>query len=161
MAAAAMIGHAQLMNRAEPLPGITTSGQPDETALAELADDGFVAVIDLRTPDEDRGLEEQSIVEALGMEYISLPIDGQGGVNYENAFALNAILGEAQGPVLIHCSTGNRAGALLSLRQRLNGAGVDEALETGLRAGMTSPVLRSSVEAQLIARPEPSAAPPP
>ena len=40
-----------IMNRADPLPGITTSGQPDEAALQGLADAGYAAVIDLRGVD--------------------------------------------------------------------------------------------------------------
>ena len=57
-AAVTAFGHAQ-MNRAEPLPGIVTSGQPDQSALQKLADDGFTTVIDLRTPEEDRGIDEK------------------------------------------------------------------------------------------------------
>lgn len=141
------VSHAQPPQAAQPLPGITTSGQPDESALAEIAGDGYVAVIDLRTPEEDRGLTERETVEDLGMSYISLPIDGPDGITYENAAALDAILRETGRPVLIHCSSGNRTGALLALRQRLTGAGAEEALEIGVKGGMTS--LRSTVEARL------------
>jgi uncharacterized protein (TIGR01244 family) len=141
--------HAQLMNRADPLPGITSAGQPDEAALKALADDGYVTVIDLRTPTEDRGLDERTVVEGLGMSYIPLPIAGADDVTYENASALDALLKDAKGPVLIHCASGNRVGGLLSLRQRLLGIGADEALETGLEAGLKSPALRSAVEERL------------
>lgn len=147
MAAHAAVGHAEPLQAAQPLPGITTSGQPDEAALAELADEGYVAVIDLRTPEEDRGLNERETVEDLGMRYVSLPVHGPEGISYENASALDAILNETGRPVLIHCSTGNRSGALLALRQRLLGATADDALEVGERGGMTS--LRSTVEARL------------
>lgn len=143
----ATAGHTEPPNAAEALPGITTSGQPDRSALTELAKDGYVAVIDLRTPQEDRGLNEREAVEELGMTYISLPIDGPEGISYENASTLDAILRETGQPVLIHCSTGNRAGALLSLRQRLLGAGAGEALQIGVKAGMST--LRSTVEARL------------
>lgn len=144
---------AQLPNRAEPLPGVTTSGQPDETSLEELAQTGFAAVIDLRTPDEEREFDERAVVERLGMRYIALPITRPDGVSYEHAAALDEILREAGGPVLIHCSTGNRAGALLSLQQRLVGATPAQALETGIDAGMTSPALRTTVELLLASPP--------
>jgi len=150
-AAVAAVGHAQSTLVAGPLPGISTSGQPDESALTKLADDGFVAIIDLRTPNENRGLDERQTVVDLGMTYISLPVDGPDEITYETAAALDAILGETGRPVLIHCSTGNRAGALLALRQRLNGADAEEALEVGIAAGLTT--LRSTVEARLAAPP--------
>lgn len=152
LGAAAAIGHAEPPDAAQPLPGIATSGQPDESALTEFAEDGYTAVIDLRTPEEDRGLNERETVENLGMSYISLPVDGPGGITYENAAALDAILRETGRPVLIHCSTGNRAGALLALRERLTGAAAEEALEVGVEGGMTS--LRSTVEARLAEPPQ-------
>jgi uncharacterized protein (TIGR01244 family) len=140
---------AQLMNRAEPLPGITSSGQPDEAALTELAEEGYKVVIDLRGASENRGLDEAAVVEDLGMKYVSLPISGADAVNYENAEALAAILAEADGPVLVHCASGNRVGAMLSLRERLLGAEADAALATGLEAGLSSPALKASVESLL------------
>jgi len=139
-----------LMNEAEPLPGVTTSGQPDEAALRDLADDGFVAVIDLRGTDEDRGFEERGAVEQLGMTYISLPIAGASGITYENASVLDEVLSEIDGPILLHCASGNRVGALLSLRARMHGASSADALEIGTEAGLSS--LRSTVEARLSER---------
>jgi uncharacterized protein (TIGR01244 family) len=149
-AALASLGHAQLPNRAEVLPGVVTAGQPDEAALRDLAKDGFVAVIDLRGADEDRGLDdERKAVEALGMNYISLPVVGADAINYENAAALDELLGRMPGPVLVHCSSGNRAGALLALRQRLNGVSAEEAFAIGVAAGMSSPAMREAAKARL------------
>lgn len=149
IAAAACAGAQQtdLINRAEPLPGITTGGQPDQTALRELADAGYVAVVDLRGTNEDRGFDEQAAVEELGMTYLPLPVAGASDVTYENAEALDKILGELDGPVLLHCASGNRVGALLSLRHRMNGGSREEALELGDSAGLSS--LRPTVEQKL------------
>jgi uncharacterized protein (TIGR01244 family) len=151
---AAFVVHAQtsdptvgLMNGAEPLPGITTSGQPDQESLDKLAQAGYVAVIDLRAASEDRGFDEKSVVESLGMNYISIPVSGAGGVSYDNAALLDQTLSGIEGPVLLHCASSNRVGALLSLREKLNGSSAEEALELGLAAGLTS--LRPTVEEQL------------
>ena len=138
---------AGLMNGAQPLPGITTAGQPDEVSLESLAEAGYVAVIDLRSASEDRGFDEKTVVETLGMNYISLPVSGAGGVSYDNAALLDQTLSGIDGPVLVHCASSNRVGALLSLREKMNGASAEDALELGLEAGLTS--LRSTVEAQL------------
>ena len=69
---------------------ITASGQPKEDGLKEIAKDGYVAVIDLRTANENRGMDEQSIVENLGMEYVALPISGRNSINFENAMIISA-----------------------------------------------------------------------
>jgi len=138
---------AGLMNGAQPLPGITTAGQPDEASLDNLAEAGYVAVIDLRAVSEDRGFDEKSVVESLGMNYISLPVSGAGGVSYDNAALLDQTLSGIDGPVLVHCASSNRVGALLSLREKMNGASSEDALSLGLAAGLSS--LRSTVEAQL------------
>jgi uncharacterized protein (TIGR01244 family) len=138
---------ADLMNRAEPMSGILTGGQPDEGSLQDLAKAGYVAVIDLRRADEDRGFDEKSAVEGLGMSYISLPISGANAVTYDNATVLDGILGDVAGPVLLHCASGNRVGALLSLREHMHGASDEEALRIGTEAGLSS--LRETVETRL------------
>lgn len=136
-----------LPNRKDPLEGITTAGQPNSQQFTAAAASGFKAVIDLRGPQEDRGMDEKASVEALGMSYISLPVEGAGGVTYGNAAALDKLLAELPRPVLIHCSTGNRAGALLALRAKLNGADNESALALGVAGGVTA--LKPAVEQKL------------
>ncbi len=139
-------------NRAEPFDGITTGGQPSAEALSALADQGFTTVIDLRGAEEDRGYDEAATVEALGMSYVSLPISGSGAISYENANALDAILADIDGPVLLHCASSNRVGALLALREKLNGADAEKALALGVDAGLSS--LRPVVEEALSESPD-------
>ncbi|MFL2546762.1 MAG: beta-lactamase hydrolase domain-containing protein [Candidatus Rariloculaceae bacterium] len=127
----------ELRNRMDPEEGLTTSGQPDATAFEALADSGYTAVIDLRLASENHGLDEQATVEGLGMSYISIPVAGADGVNFENAGALDRFLAGIDGPVLVHCGSGNRAGALLALREKLNGADNEAALKYGREAGLT------------------------
>ena len=133
----AIAEEAEWQNRFEPAEGITAAGQPSEAGLRELADSGYAAVIDLRTAGEDRGIDEQDLVESLGMDYISLPIAGRGAVNFENAEKLVRILSKFDEPVLVHCASGNRVGALFALREKMNGAEKEDALAFGRSAGMT------------------------
>ncbi len=133
--------------RFEPADGITAAGQPDEMGLKELADDGYAAVIDLRAAAEDRGLDEQTIVEDLGMVYVPLPIAGRDAISFENAQKLDQILSGYDKPVLVHCGSSNRVGALFALREKLNGAEDEDALAFGKSAGMTS--LESTVKLRL------------
>jgi uncharacterized protein (TIGR01244 family) len=121
-----------------PVDGITSAGQPDAAALRVFADSGYAVVIDMRGPDEDRGLEdEQASVEELGMDYILFPINSADDINFETAGDLNELLESVDGPVLLHCGSGNRVGAMLALRHRLTGASAEESIEYGRDAGLT------------------------
>ena len=120
-----------------PVAGITPAGQPNAATLEVFAKSGYAAVIDLRTADEDRGLDEQAVVEGLGMQYVTMPI-GSKGITFKNAEALDKLLAEYDEPVLLHCNSSNRVGALLALRAARKGASDAEALEIGRRAGLSS-----------------------
>ena len=49
-----------------PRDGFLSTGQPDSAVLDKAAEAGYVAVIDFRGIDEDRGMNEQSEVESRG-----------------------------------------------------------------------------------------------
>lgn len=136
-------------NRKDPVHGITTAGQPSAQQLASAAAAGYKTVIDLRGAGEDRGMDEKATVERLGMKYVNLPVLHAAGVTYANAAALDDLLAKLDGPVLLHCATGNRAGALLALRAKLHGASNDDALALGVAGGVTG--LKKTVQAKLAA----------
>ena len=121
-----------------PVDGLSAAGQPSEAALQVFAEQGYTTVIDLRGADEDRGFDEKSAVESLNMEYLPFPISGKEAISFENAARLDALIANAEGPVLLHCASSNRVGALLALRKSLAGADDEEALAVGLSGGLTS-----------------------
>ncbi len=133
-----------------PLEGVLTGGQPTAEQLEELGRAGFKTVINLRRPSEP-GLEDEAArVEALGMRYVSIPVGGADDLTEEKVRALTAALAASPGPTLVHCASGNRVGALLALKAFwLDGAGPEQALETGLAAGLTrlEPAVREIVGA--------------
>ena len=120
-----------------PVEGVTTAGQPDAAAFGIFAEQGYTTVIDIRTEAEDRGMDEAAVVSDLGMEYVLFPIDKPEAINFENAKELGRLINEAEGPVLVHCGSANRVGALFALRASLDGADAENALEYGREAGMT------------------------
>ena len=119
-----------------PVDGVTSAGQPDQAQFRVFADSGYVAVIDLRTEGEDRGLDEPAVVEELGMEYVPFPI-GRGDITVEKAKGLFELVDEYDGPVLVHCGSANRVGALVALKEFDESGDVDKALEAGREGGMT------------------------
>ena len=121
-----------------PMEGVLTGGQPTDEQLAALRDAGFATVINLRQRNERGTRREEEKVTDLGMTYVSIPVSGKTGLNEENAAALASALEEAVRPVLLHCGSGNRVGALLAVKAFwLDGASATEALEIGRAAGLT------------------------
>jgi uncharacterized protein (TIGR01244 family) len=122
----------------QPVDGITASGQPDVAALQVFADSGYVAIVDMRGLDEDRGMDdEKGIVEGLGLEYVAFPIDSADEITFDKARELDELIRSYDGPVLVHCASSNRVGAVLALRHSLNGASDEEALQYGRDGGLT------------------------
>ena len=119
-----------------PVDGISASGQPGEASFKVFAENGYAAVIDLRTAGEDRGLDEPAVVEALGMDYISLPI-GRDGITTDNAIVLGRLIEGYDEPVLVHCGSSNRVGALLALKTFSDSGNAELALEVGRAGGLT------------------------
>lgn len=133
-----------------PVNGLRAAGQPDAEVLQRFAEAGYAAVIDLRAVDEDRGMDEKAVVEDLGLDYILLPIDDAEDVSFDTARQLDELLSGYEGPVLVHCASSNRVGALLALRESLAGASDDEALEVGRQSGLTrlEPLVRERLESR-------------
>ena len=121
----------------QPVDGISSAGQPDKAALAVFAEQAYTTVIDLRTEGEDRGIDEATAVKELGMEYVPFPIAGMRAINFDNAKKLGQLIEAADGPVLVHCGSANRVGALLALQKSLDGADDAAALAYGKKGGVT------------------------
>ncbi len=138
-----------LPNARRPLDGVVSGGQPTAGQLAQAAAAGYRTVINLRTPGERGADDEPTQVERLGMEYVALPIDGADGITETNARELARLLEEAERPILLHCGSGNRVGALLALSSyHVDGKPAEEALQYGLESGLTrlEPVVREHLE---------------
>ena len=120
-----------------PRPGLYTAGQPAAGDWSAVAARGVGTVIDLRAPGELKERDEPAEVGAAGMRYLSIPVAGAGGIDDANAQRLRTALEAANGPVLVHCASGNRVGGLLALMQaRSGGMTTEQALEFGRKAGM-------------------------
>jgi uncharacterized protein (TIGR01244 family) len=134
-----------------PYNDIITGGQPSRDDIGAAAAIGVKTVISLRTNSESPSPEEtRSWVEGTGMTFVHIPVDGFGGVSRENADKLHAALKEAKIPVLVHCSSGNRVGALFALIARFHdGMTPEEALAEGRRTGVTQPKLEAALRTQL------------
>jgi uncharacterized protein (TIGR01244 family) len=121
-----------------PVEGVLTGGQPTREQLEFAAETGYLTVINLRPDDEKGALEDEAtLVADLGMRYVHLPVGSAKDLTEDNVRLLDSALSEA-GPILFHCASGNRVGALLALRAALvYGVRPEEALALGRRAGLS------------------------
>ena len=129
---------------------LLTAAQPGPGAWRVLAEQGVVAVVNLRPDDEQPGRDERAEVTAAGMAYHQVPVAGADVLTDDNAAKLWALVSAAPGKVLVHCASGNRAGALLALGAANAGAmSPEQALAFGQSAGLTQPKLEAAVRAKL------------
>jgi len=119
---------------------VLVGGQPSVLNLQQAVDAGYRTVINLRPEGEFTEWNEEETASALGLRYVSIPVAGASGLTRENAARLRAELDAAVNrPVLLHCASGNRVGALLALSAfYFDGASPETALEVGLHNGLTS-----------------------
>lgn len=115
---------------------IATAGLLSEGSVQELAEQGFRTIIDLRTEAEGI-LAEKQAVEAAGMRYINIQVTSA-GINDEQLATFTAAIEQAAAPVLLHCASGNRAGAMWTAYRLSKGIAPDIAFEEGRTAGMQS-----------------------
>jgi uncharacterized protein (TIGR01244 family) len=136
-----------LRNGKAPFDGVLTGGQPTPDQLATLAELGYKTVVNLRSPGEE-GSTDPAVVESLGMDYVSLPISNATDINETNGRALAEILEEAEYPVVVHCASGNRVGAVFAMMAfYVDDETPEEALAIGRAAGVTrlEPVVKEKL----------------
>lgn len=140
-----------LKNARQPEPGLLTGGQPDRPCLEALAEAGYRTVVNLRPVSEFDEFDEADVAGGLGLEYVHIPVAGADGLTGEAVEALDRVLADPQRrPMLVHCGSGNRVGALVAVHAaRKQGLGVDAALARGDAAGLTA--LRDAVREKLCA----------
>jgi uncharacterized protein (TIGR01244 family) len=133
-----------------PFPGIVTGGPLTDEQLDRARESGYQTIVSLLPPAEQAPGGDAARVEASGLRYVSIPVSGAQDVTPENAAALREVL-EDRGayPVIVHCASGNRVGALFAVDAAVHrGLDVDEAVEIGRSAGLTrlEPAVREILE---------------
>ena len=134
-----------LKDAGQPLEGVATAGQPEEEHFERLAEAGYKTVIDMRAIEEDRGLDEPEAVRGAGMEYVNIPV-GHEDVDDETFERFRELMTDPERrPVLVHCSSANRVGALLIPYLVLDeGKTTEEAVEIATKVGLKSDELKQA-----------------
>ena len=136
-----------ITNAVETEPGLLISGQPTAAQIKAAGKAGYRTVFDLRSRLEDRGFDEEKVAGKAKMAYTNVEVTPDALTQSKVLYFL-MMLREAERPVLLHCSTGNRAGALyyswLVLEKNVPEA---EALEQARIAGLQDPLLGDAMKA--------------
>jgi uncharacterized protein (TIGR01244 family) len=122
--------------------------QPSPAALEYLAEQGYTTVVSTRGVNE-LDWDERAAVEALGMRFVSIPMENPvTEITDEQVARLAEVIENPDGPTLLHCGSGNRVSGLWGayLAERA-GVEPDRALELAEQAGMTG--VRPVVEVRL------------
>ena len=140
-------------NQTMPEQGVVFGGQPTAEQIAEMAAGGTRTVIDLRGAEEDQGMDEGAVATAAGLGYVKIPVtrdtlsDPATFQSFFDAFAA------AEKPVVVHCASGNRVGALYyAWLVSEQGVAREEALATARDNGLRSDALVTAVDAYLDSR---------
>ena len=119
--------------------GLYVSGQPAASDWTAIAAKNIGTVINLRPVDEMAGRDEAAEVASAGMHYVTIPVANAAAITPDAARKLEQALHDANGAVLLHCASGNRAGGLLAVTlAQQEGMSAEQAAEVGRRAGMKS-----------------------
>jgi uncharacterized protein (TIGR01244 family) len=126
-------------NYQQASPGVATAGQPSAETLPKLKALGFRTVVNLRTPGEDPIVEkEREAVTAQGLNYVSVPVT-PASFSTTDVAAVQKILDDpAKAPVLLHCHSANRVGAVLAAIDVSRGRDLADAEKDGKKVGLSS-----------------------
>ncbi|SEQ28666.1 Predicted phosphohydrolase, protein tyrosine phosphatase (PTP) superfamily, DUF442 family [Solimonas aquatica] len=127
----------ELPNAGQPFANISTAGRPAPEHFALAKSRGVTRVINLCPPAEPCAYQEDALTQALGLEYVNIPVAGGGDLTADNARKLAEALDGLKGHALVHCASSNRVGALFALKARyVDGKSREEALGIGRSAGL-------------------------
>ena len=120
---------------------LAVAGAPTAEDLRQLAAAGYRGLVDLRSDGEPRpqGLapwEEAKLARELGLTYRQISVEPQ-LLGDALAHAVGAAVENSPAPVVLHCTTGRRAGTFaLALLARDQDITVDDCLARGEAMGL-------------------------
>jgi uncharacterized protein (TIGR01244 family) len=155
VAAVAFTATAQVPEKVDPAaipnyrlvkPGLATAAQPTPEGLRSLKEKGFKTVINLRAETEPGVKEEKAAVEEQGLRYVWVPFTAATFSQDKVDQVRKALEDPEAGPILLHCASANRVGAVLTVIEVQRGKSYEEALAAGKAIGLTNPQLLEGVD---------------
>ena len=136
----ALLAHAEEVATVAVSDRVTLSGRVDPASI-----DTGTFVIDLRAADEEHVATDVQAMADVGVERVSLPL-GREAPARSAVIQFRALLERTEQPVLVLCSSGNRAGLLWAAHLIERGASVAEARQA-VAAVVTRDPIREAIAA--------------
>jgi uncharacterized protein (TIGR01244 family) len=125
---------------------VATGGQPTPEQIAEVGEAGFHTLLSLRDSSEYDEAAEAEEARRAGMHFVAVPVVKPLPTAAAVEEFLNLTDDPGIYPVFIHCSSGNRVGALWMIRRVLrDGWSLERAQTEADHIGLTSEKLREWV----------------
>lgn len=138
------------VKRIHRFDGIFLASQPTPEDLERAKELGVRTVINQRPESEMKDFDERAVVTSLGMVYANPGWNGPEALTDEIIDETRALLRTSDGPILMHCASANRSGAIW-LAYRVLDDGIDvedavvEAKTVGLRTPEYEPIIRDYI----------------
>jgi uncharacterized protein (TIGR01244 family) len=133
--------------RVHRLADVYLAGQPTAEDLAEAKRLGIKTVLNLRPDAELKGFDEPAAVEAAGLAYVHIPFAGADDLNDAIFDMAREQLKSVERPLLFHCASANRVGALwLPYRVLDNRIAYDAALAEAKQVGLRTPAMETKAK---------------
>lgn len=126
-----------IANAVSPAPGVLSAGRLAPADIQRVRNAGVRQIIDLTPDAETPDFDEAAAARVAGIAYANLPLSGPSDLTPENVQAFDAMLRDAKRPVLVHCASGNRVGAMAALRAAwVDGLSIEKAITIGKAWGL-------------------------
>ena len=133
--------------RVHLLADVYLAGQPTAEDLAQAKKDGIKTVINLRPEAELKTFDERQAAEAAGLAYVHIPFAGADEATDAVFDEARKQLKAAKRPILLHCGTANRVGAVWLPHRVLDGGLTwDAALAEAKTIGLRTPALEAKAK---------------
>ena len=129
------------------LDDIFLAGQPSVADFAEFKKRGVKSVLNVRTK-EELDFDEAKTLKDLGLSYHHIPIAGPNALTDENFDKIRKLLNtKEERPLLFHCASANRVGAVWLAHRVLDGGlTYDAALIEAKAVGLSAPALEAKAK---------------
>lgn len=128
------------ITRMHTLGGVYLASQPKAADLEQAMHGGIRTVVNLRHASELPDFDEAKAVSDLGMHYVSLPWQGASELTDEVFDRARQVLATAERPLLVHCASANRVGAVwIPYRVLDDGLDLEAAVAEARTIGLKTP----------------------
>lgn len=138
------------ITRLHTYKGVFLASQPSPDDFGQAQKGGVQTVINLRHADEIKDFDEQQVVTGLGLKYENPAWNGVDELTDDVFNRVRHLLKTSDRPILLHCGSGNRVGAMwLAYRVLDEGLNQDEAVAEAKVVGLKSPDYEARAKAYI------------